>query len=137
SGLVDWWRAEGNASDAVGSNHGTLNGSATFSTAAEGQVGQAFKFDGTNGYVALPDNMFAFPTSGAGSTLFSFELWFKSAASGGVILGQQDVAPYNNTVNGAVPAIYVGTDGHLRVEMFWSGAMNQLTSSGTVNDNLV
>jgi hypothetical protein len=133
---VDWWRAEGNANDAVGSNHGTLQGSASISTAAEGQVGQAFKFNGTNGYVALPDNLFDFPTAGSATNPFSFELWFKSAASGGVILGQQDVAPYN-TPAGNVPAIYVGTDGKLRVEMFWNGAANPLVSASTVNDNLV
>jgi parallel beta-helix repeat protein len=136
SGLVDWWRAEGNANDAIGSNHGTLNGSASFSTTAAGFNGQAFKFDGTNGYVALPDNLFSFPTSGTSTTPFSFELWFKSAASGGVILGQQDVAPYN-TAAGNAPAIYVGTDGKLRVEMFWNGAANPLTSASTVNDNLI
>lgn len=134
-GLVAWWRGEGNANDRVGSNHGTLNGSATFSTLAEGYDGRAFKFDGTNGYVALPDNLFPFPTSGTGATPFSFELWFKSAASGGVILGQQTVSPYN-TLAGYVPAIYVGTDGKLRVEMFNNGARNPLVSANTVNDNL-
>jgi hypothetical protein len=135
SGLVAWWRAEGSAQDSAGSNHATFNGSATFSTAAEGHVGRAFKFDGTNGYVALPDNLFPFPTSGVGSTPFSFELWFKTG-SGGVILGQQTVAPYN-TLSGFVPAIYVGTDGKLRVEMFWGGTKTLVVSAGRVNDNLV
>jgi predicted outer membrane repeat protein len=135
SGLVDWWQAEGNANDAVGGNHGTLNGSAAISTAAEGQVGRAFKFDGTNGYVALPDNLFPFPTSGTGTTPFSFELWFKSGYAGGVILGQQDVAPYNASAT-HVPAIYVGTDGLLRVMLFWNGTPVPLTIASTVNDNL-
>src|SRR5262245_65255486 len=51
TGLVSWWRGEGNATDAQGVNHGTLVGGVTF---APGQVGQAFSFDGT-GRVNVPD----------------------------------------------------------------------------------
>lgn len=46
AGLVSWWRAEGNANDSVGGNHGTLEGGATFGV---GVVGQAFSFNGVNG----------------------------------------------------------------------------------------
>lgn len=42
-GLVSWWPGDGNAADLVGINHGTLQGGVTF---VEGQVGQAFQFDG-------------------------------------------------------------------------------------------
>jgi hypothetical protein len=38
-GLVGWWRAEGSAKDAAGTNHGTLRNGAGF---AAGKVGQAF-----------------------------------------------------------------------------------------------
>ena len=74
---VSWWRAEGDATDAVGSNGGTLVGGATF---APGKVGQAFKFNGTSQYVNVPTspalnfstNMTAeawvYPTSVAGVT---------------------------------------------------------------------
>ncbi|MBI2583888.1 MAG: DUF4215 domain-containing protein, partial [Candidatus Aenigmarchaeota archaeon] len=48
NGIVSWWRAEGNASDAKGINHGTLVGT-TFAT---GKVGQTFSFDG-NDYVRV------------------------------------------------------------------------------------
>ena len=37
SGLVAWWRAEGNGQDSAGTNHGTLVNGATF---APGEVGQ-------------------------------------------------------------------------------------------------
>ena len=53
SGLVAWWPAEGNANDIVGTNNGALFGGASF---AGGEVGQAFSFDGTNGYVQIPDS---------------------------------------------------------------------------------
>jgi hypothetical protein len=52
AGAVGYWRAEGNAQDSVGGNNGTLQGGATF---AAGEVGQAFRFNGTTGYVSVPD----------------------------------------------------------------------------------
>ena len=45
SGMVGCWRGEGNASDSVGGNNGTLQNGTTF---AQGKVGQAFSFDGQN-----------------------------------------------------------------------------------------
>ena len=53
SGLVGWWQGEGNANDSTGTNNGTL--SASGATYASGKVGQAFRFDGTNGFVQIPD----------------------------------------------------------------------------------
>ncbi len=54
SGLVAWWQAEGNANDFTGAHNGALSGSGA--TYAGGRVGQGFRFDGTNGYVAIPDS---------------------------------------------------------------------------------
>lgn len=51
SGLVSWWRAEGEARDAYGTNHGLLAGSAGF---GEGKAGQGFSFTGTNDHVHIP-----------------------------------------------------------------------------------
>jgi hypothetical protein len=52
-GLVSWWRAETNALDAIDGNHGTLHNGVGF---APGEVGQAFSFNGTDGYVEVPDS---------------------------------------------------------------------------------
>ena len=52
AGLVSQWKAEGNANDFVGNNNGNLVNGAGY---AMGKVGQAFSFDGTDDYVALPD----------------------------------------------------------------------------------
>jgi len=43
SGLVSWWPGDGNTSDIIGPNDGTLTNGATF---APGKVDQAFSFDG-------------------------------------------------------------------------------------------
>ncbi len=46
SGLVSWWAAEGNALDSFGTNNGMLAGGVSFTN---GEVGQAFQFDGATG----------------------------------------------------------------------------------------
>ncbi|MBP7375943.1 MAG: PD40 domain-containing protein [Pyrinomonadaceae bacterium] len=51
-GLVAYWRANGDANDTSGTNHGTLEGDTTF---AAGHQGQAFDFDGDGDRVRVPD----------------------------------------------------------------------------------
>src|SRR5882762_9245295 len=53
SGLVSWWQGEGNAKDRIGENNGTMENGAGFAT---GKVGQAFQFDGVNGYVEMANS---------------------------------------------------------------------------------
>lgn len=51
-GLVGWWQGEGNYNDLVSGNNGTpLNGP----TFISGQVGQAFKLDGTDDAIQIAD----------------------------------------------------------------------------------
>ena len=128
TGVISWLRGEGNANDAAGSNNGTLVGGVTY---APGIVGQAFNLKG--GYVQLPANFLPYPTSGTSTTPQSFETWFNTTDIGGVILGQQDGAAFG-PVGGFVPAVYVGTDRALHVEMFWGGSANQIVSATAVND---
>lgn len=102
AGLVSWWRGEGSARDAVGSNHGTLRNGAAFTP---GYVGQAFRFDGANDYVRAG-------TAGlSNNNDYTFEVWvrvtvhppFGSApgilALGDPTLGDQALVLYN--VSGA------------------------------------
>jgi hypothetical protein len=131
SGLLDWWPAEGSAADVAGLNSGLLIGGASISP---GEVGQAFRFDGTNGYVRLPDNMFPFPPSAPAGTPFTFETWF-ATTNGGVILGQESGVPFVSA-SGWVPSIYVGASGKLYVEVFWSGSVNQLVNTNSVKDGI-
>jgi probable HAF family extracellular repeat protein len=50
SGIVGWWRGEGNAADALGHNAGTIGGGVSF---VPGVVGSAFSFDGETGDVLI------------------------------------------------------------------------------------
>jgi hypothetical protein len=130
SGLAHWWRSEGNGFDAVALGDGVLIGGVQF---APGKVGTGFLISGSgDDYIALPQDLFPMPTAGEGNAPFSFEVWFQTSASG-VILGQQDQPPFNSELGGYVPAIYVGTNGLLYAQLFWSTA-TQLVSSAVVND---
>jgi hypothetical protein len=51
--MVSWWSAENSASDIYGTNNGTLQGGATYTT---GKVGQAFSFNGSGQFVQVPHN---------------------------------------------------------------------------------
>src|SRR5436190_16013041 len=54
SGLAGWWPAESNATDWASTHNGILQGGATANAA--GFAGSSFTFDGTNGYVQVPDS---------------------------------------------------------------------------------
>ena len=133
-GLTDWWTGDGlnltTAPDIAGTNPGTLMGGVTYAT---GKVGNAFRFNGTDGYVKLPDNSIPFPANGTTThAALSFTAWF-ATLSGGVIIGQQG-GPAFGTPNGWVPGVYVGTDGKLWAQIFWNGSVQAVSSPGTVND---
>ena len=53
TGLYAVYKAESNANDSLATYNGTAQGGLTYST---GKSGNSFQFNGTNAYVALPDN---------------------------------------------------------------------------------
>jgi PKD repeat protein len=73
SGLVSWWKGDGDAVDALGNSDGVLLGSAGF---AQGKVGQAFHFDGQDDAVQLQNNPFL-PLA----QQFSVEFWLTPATT--------------------------------------------------------
>ena len=130
SGIVSWWRAENNALDSIGTNHGALLNGVTFTN---GEAGKGFVFSGSgDDYVELPGNVFPVPTTGDGHIPFSFEVWFKTTLYG-AILGQQDQIPFVEGMHGYVPAMYVATNGLLYAQLFW-GTGSQLVSTTPVNN---
>ena len=86
SGLIAWWPGNGDANDVLGTYHGTLQGGAT--ATAPGIVGSCFTFDGTNGYVTIPDAPALQPAN------LTIECWVRfnslnSAGAGSSPAGQQ------------------------------------------------
>jgi len=130
SGLVGLWSFNGpdmsgtTAYDRSGNaNNGTLTNGPTPTI---GKVGQALSFDGSSGYVNLPNSMIQPYTTVSASG------WFKTSGDG-VILGYQNTA-LSGAPSAYVPILYVGLDGKLRGE-FWMGAVASITTVGSVNDN--
>ncbi|MCC6848964.1 MAG: DUF4215 domain-containing protein [Deltaproteobacteria bacterium] len=68
SGVVAWWRGDGNANDELGTNSGTPQNGAAFGT---GLVGQAFSFDGANDYVSFVNR----PVADLIAAQFTIEYW--------------------------------------------------------------
>src|SRR6266404_3883546 len=94
--VAGWWPGDGNATDIVGTNSGTLAGGATAS--ASGFIGSGFSFDGTNGDVQFPDSAVFHPAN------LTIEAWVRfssldSAGSGGSPPGDQYIVFKQNTRN--------------------------------------
>jgi hypothetical protein len=80
---ISWWPGDGNADDAIGTNHGTLHGGAGFTA---GAVGQAFSFDGVDDYVSIPDD----PSLDLGTGDLSVAFWLRTQSYDGSILKKGD-----------------------------------------------
>lgn len=74
SGLISWYRAENNTSDARSGNDGVLKNGASY---AAGETGQGFTFDGMDDYAAVPDSVSLRPVN------VTVEGWFKFNSSAG------------------------------------------------------
>lgn len=74
SGLVSWWQAEGDATDVLGANDGSLQNQAGF---VPGFAGQAFALDGVDDWVIVPDS----PTLNLGDRDFTAALWVNFAST--------------------------------------------------------
>jgi hypothetical protein len=99
SGIVSWYKAEGNAHDAVGDNHGT----AFATTYGPGVVGRAFQFDGS-GFVRVPHAPSLDPDA------ITVEAWVKATTAQGACryLVAKGIDP-----DAASYALYTGFSGGL------------------------
>lgn len=127
------------AADATGSFTADYHHFSSEDLGLPGAVGNetAVRFNGTNAYVRLPAGAFgSYPTSGSTTNYaVSFVAWFNTT-SGGVVLGQTGNSSYpgGGAPAGWVPAAYVGTDGRVRISLFWHDTVTPLVSPGTYND---
>lgn len=88
SGLINWWRGEGDAADQVGSANGTLLNGA--SASATGKVGQGFILDGVDDVVD-----FGTDAGNFGTNDFSVEFWVKTTSTRvEAVLGKRDICTW-------------------------------------------
>ena len=113
---VSWWKANGNANDSVGNNHGSLLNGAT--AAAPGVSATAFGLDGVDDIVLIPNAA----TLNPGTAAFTIRAWAKTSFTSGstnrVIVSKMSVGSdiqyalaYKPTVSGlasGVPFFAVG-----------------------------
>ncbi len=102
SGLVSWFKGEGNANNSSGGNPGTLNNGVAF---ADGMVGQAFSFDGVDDYVHVPNSPNLEPST------VSVEAWVNSSVADQP--NRYLVAKGANGYVAASYALYTGASGGL------------------------
>ncbi|WP_307043570.1 LamG-like jellyroll fold domain-containing protein [Streptomyces achromogenes] len=123
------------AKDAVLANEGTTN--ATYENVTVGQSGgpltgssaKVATFNGTTSDVSLPKNLGNDTDSGA------LSLWFKTSAGPGVLYSYASQPIGSGQASGFyTPSIYVGSDGKLNAEFWYSGGINPIVTSASVAD---
>ena len=128
SGLVGWWAGDGNALDIASTNNGTLQGGAT--ATAVGEVGQAFGFNGSTGYVSIPDTAALRPTN------LTVEAWvrFNSLNStGNSSAGQQYIVFKQNTRTSYFEGYYLGKERTTGGDYFTFGVTSSAGLGAGVN----
>jgi hypothetical protein len=115
------------ANDSTGhDNNGSLGGTASWST--DPARGTVLSLDGSAGFLNLPSSLMA------GVTELSYSLWFKTSTPGRVLLSSgHTVIGVSPPSTGAMPVLYVGTDGKLYGQ-FWTGVVNPVVSSAAVDN---
>lgn len=100
-------------------NDGTISATGVTSVAGQTGFGNAFRFDGASGKVGIPDNLIK------NNVVITISAWFKTTTDGVIIGYQNTILPTGPSA--WVPAIYVGTDGKLRGELY-QGSISPIIS---------
>lgn len=122
------------AASAVQANEGDDN--ATYNNVTLGQPGPlagssatAAGFDGSSSTVALPDSI------ANGTDSESVSLWFKTSVKGGVLFSYNSQPLDQTSLTGFyTPSLYVGSDGKLNAEFWYTGGISPIVSSASVAD---
>jgi hypothetical protein len=114
AGAISAWQGEGNALDSVGGNNGSLQGGVTFDA---GEVGQAFRFNGTSGYVSVPDA----PSLDLASAV-TLEAWINPATLGSAGTFGTVVAKTNFTARNY--GLWMVADGSLHLSYINGSGVN-------------
>jgi hypothetical protein len=127
SGLVSWWPAEGDASDAKGLNPGVLLNGAAFEA---GKIGQGFSLDGVDDSVLIADSSNLQITNA-----ITMEAWIQSPGVGGRPQGILGKIKQDTPRSGYL--ISVDASGKFRCDLIVDVSVGQgtATSSTVVSDS--
>lgn len=124
------------AADEVATNMGADNGTYSVSTFghARGPLAgspENSAYFGGNAGVTLPPNLVS------STPYLTVQLWFQTGSAGGpagvLFSTGHSAVGASNPSGGAMPVLYVGTDGKLYGQ-FWTGSVTPVVSSAAVND---
>jgi RHS repeat-associated protein len=137
---TDYWRlTDSLVTDAVNQVNGNTATYSNVTLAPTGLFGPfgdtTASFNGTSSYLKVPD------VDVPSTSPVSISMWFQMpnlSTSGGVLFDYQavDMAGDLGASGSWTPALYVGTDGKLRGQIWMGTASSSVTSSGKVNDGL-
>ena len=124
--LLSNYTFSGNANDATGNNHGTLQASPTASADRFNNTAKAYTFNGTSQYISTA-------VSYVNPSNFSTSIWFKTATTtGGYLIG------FGNAVTGSSSSydrhIYMNNAGQLYFGVY-PGSVVTVNSPLSYNDN--
>ncbi len=115
-----------NSTDFSGRNVSVSSNGVTYGTGLFNSTTSAADFNGSSSYLNTTNII------PAGSTAYSFSVWFKTSSFGG-ILGNSSGLPSANPAS-SHPLMYVGTDNKLKAKVY-NGNTTTISSSSFVNDN--
>jgi RHS repeat-associated protein len=140
AGPLSYWRladAIGATSpfDSVLENNVPGHAQASYSGATLGSPGGlpgsgagAASFNGTSSYLELPANLVS------QASFNTISMWFKTTTAGVLFSYQTDPITGATTSNSYTPSLYVGTDGYLHGEFWYSAGASPMTSPARVDD---
>lgn len=121
SGLVAWWRLNGNAKDSSGNgNHGTVNG-AVPAIGQSGLSNTAYNFDGVDDYIeTASDGLTSFNT-------FSISAWAKITGGPSAISGHGYILHRSTIVSQGAAIYWIAS---LSTSPFYGGGVNGFNTGG-------
>jgi RHS repeat-associated protein len=127
-----WGLEDENSSAYAANDPGVATGSysnVTLAAAPAMRGGAAASFNGSTSYAKLANRQVH------GRTQLAVELWFQTSAAGGGVLYAtgNDLPGTSPPTGGAMPVLYVGTDGKLYGH-FWNGSIGGIVTPNAVND---
>ncbi len=102
--MVGWWPGDGTANDIIGTNHGTLNNGATFAT---GKVQQAFRLDGINDFVSIPNSA----NWEFGNRDFTIDFWVNKVSNLHGYIARDGTTLYAPWIIGSNDMVYMTSTG--------------------------
>ncbi len=114
SGLVSWWRGDGNANDSAGANNGSALNGAGYTA---GVFGPSFSFDGINDHIRVPNSANLQITS---AITVGAWIYKRSTGSFDEIISKWDATPFGQRSY----TLSVNPDGRAYFSLSTTGASN-------------